>query len=153
MLLLSGWLSTMYKGRIMICILSSAIDFLNLSIWFSFFTQCNKSTDRECSDGAFVTHLYSNPDALWDMFPCPPPWKPELILELPWKDRLGEEDGDRFRQRLASRCGLDLVKLQAVALQDSLIFRDCDIYCFIGILIGILTVCVSIAMVTVIIRR
>lgn len=116
--------------------------------------RCNSSTDQECSNREFVTHLYSDPDALWDRFPCPPPWKPELILELPWKDRLGEEDGDRLRQRLASRCGLDLVKLQAVALQDSLIFSDCDIKCFIGLLIGfLLTVCLFVAMGTFIRRR
>lgn len=115
--------------------------------------RCNTSTDQECSDREFVTHLYSNPDALWDTFPCPPPWKPELILELPWKDRLGEEDGDRLCKRLASRCGLDLVKLQAVALQDSLIFSDCDIKCFIGLLIGfLLTVCLFVAMGTFLIR-
>nr|XP_022334123.1 uncharacterized protein LOC111131073 isoform X4 [Crassostrea virginica] len=115
---------------------------------------CNSTTDRECSDYELSKYLYSNPDALWDMFPCPPPWKPLLILELPWKERLGEEDGDRLCKRLASRCGLDLAKLQAEALQSSLIFSDCDIKCFIGLLIGILvTVCLLVAMVTYFKRR
>lgn len=76
------------------------------------------------------------------------------MLELPWKERLGEEDGDRLCKRLASRCGHDLEKLQAEALQSSLIFSDCDVKCFIGLLIGILvTVCLLVAMVTYFKRR
>ncbi|XP_048734487.2 uncharacterized protein LOC125650335 isoform X3 [Ostrea edulis] len=115
---------------------------------------CNTSTDHQCSDQEYRTHIYSNPDALWDMFPCPPPWKPELILELPWKERLGDEDGDRLCTKVANRCGLDLHKLQALALQDSLIFSDCDIKCFIGLLVGFLvTVCLCVAIVTFFIRR
>lgn len=94
-------------------------------------------------------YLYLNLDVLWDMFFCLFLWKLELILELLWKDCLGEEDGDRFCQRLVSWCGFDLVKLQVVVLQDFFIFRDCDIYCFIGILFGILIVCVFIVMVIV----
>lgn len=41
-------------------------------------------------------YLYLNLDVLWDMFFCLFLWKLELILELLWKDCLGEEDGDRF---------------------------------------------------------
>lgn len=92
----------MYKGWIMICILSFVFDFLNLLMLFLFFIQCNKSVDRECSDGEFVMYLYLNLDVLWEMFFCLFLWKLELILELLWKDCLGEEDGDRFCQRLVS---------------------------------------------------
>ncbi|XP_061166432.1 uncharacterized protein LOC133175345 isoform X2 [Saccostrea echinata] len=114
---------------------------------------CNTSTDQQCTDQEYRKYIYSNPEALWDIFPCPPPWKPELILELPWKEKLGDEDGDRLCKRVARRCGLDLVKLQAMALQDALIFSDCDLKCFIGLLLGFLTLCLCVVIVVIFFRR
>ncbi|KAK3093271.1 hypothetical protein FSP39_013486 [Pinctada imbricata] len=74
-------------------------------------------------------------DSLWDSFPCPPPWKPELILELGWTYRF-PEDGQRLLSRVADRCRLDLMKLRASASQEreNLIFKDCDINCFLLVL-------------------
>lgn len=115
--------------------------------------KCNTSTDQQCTNQEFRKYIYSNPEALWDIFPCPPPWKPELILELPWKEKLGDEDGDRLCKKVARRCGLDLVKLQAIALQDELIFSDCDIKCFLGLLLGFLTLCLCVVIVVIFFRR
>jgi len=77
---------------------------------------------------------------MWDYFPCPPPWKRELFLELPWEQRLGEYDWEDIRDRVANRCGINIKELRKSLLEASgrsLIFLDCDLNCFIPILAAI----------------
>ena len=89
---------------------------------------------REC-----VPRQVIDPENLWEIFPCPPPWKPELLLELNWEGRLGEE-GTRIKHRVASRCGINIQQLKTSMLESSgqsLFFLDCNINCFVPILAGI----------------
>ncbi|XP_021364853.1 uncharacterized protein LOC110457780 [Mizuhopecten yessoensis] len=77
------------------------------------------------------------PDIMWDAFPCPPPWKRELFLQLNWTRLSEPADRQRVRDRVAKRCNINLKELQNAVLESSgqsLIFIDCDANCFIPIL-------------------
>lgn len=76
---------------------------------------------------------YFHPYSLWDQFPCPPPWNRALFLKLPWKERLGDEDGEQISARVASRCGIDVEQLRALpgTAASSLLVNDCDLSCFL----------------------
>lgn len=44
--------------------------------------------------------------AFWEGFPCPPPWKEELLFRLNWTGCVGSEVGELMRSFMANKCNI-----------------------------------------------
>lgn len=87
----------------------------------------------QCDPKSFL----GDPLDIWDKFPCPPEWDPDLFFDLDWTGRLGPTEGEIIRQRVAKRCGLSISSSAGPRpgyAESSLFIKNCDIDCILVVL-------------------
>lgn len=98
---------------------------------------------QKCERWQAAPDYIHDPWLLWDKIPCPPPGSPktQLLVQLDWTRQLGRQDGCKALQRVASRCHVDLTRVDIpVSLSDCdgvyTLFGLCGTQCVIAIILA-----------------
>ncbi|ESO96522.1 hypothetical protein LOTGIDRAFT_159938 [Lottia gigantea] len=79
--------------------------------------------------------------AFWEGFPCPPPWKTDLLFQVN-TSCIDSQLGDSVKLFMAEKCGIDHegFNIQSTSPEEKIVVADCGLNCKIVIILVCLTV-------------